>query len=1260
MDSTSSSDVGSSCADSECRDVVRAGGASAAAPTARSGHRLLSPGSRHQHSPGSLSNALVSLPEVVEVVVTNSATQSQPSTPEQIAALLPSIQTMLSRNKVSRNCSRTRITDASVAPFVDPAADLPDCISLDPLTEDSLLANLLSRFKSDHIYTYIGNILLSINPYKPLAQYTEQAIADYKLRTVAISQLPPHVYALADHAWRSLRDFYSDQVIVITGESGSGKTEASKLILQYLGFATGKSKELETVRQQLLLCNPVLEAFGNAKSLHNDNSSRFGKYIELEFDYKGEPVGGLITHYLLEKSRVTVQHPGERNFHIFFQLLAGADVQLLKSLKLQRNTENYLYLRNNHSNPSVWHQSDKDEFFNTKRALESVGFSAEDIVNIFRIVAAVLKLGNLIFTPVSNIDGTEGCSINNDYELEEVATLLMIPAEELRSALLYRTYSVSCSAMDAHGMAVGGGGGANCFSRDSTLPRDSTTSRTFLGNNHQSHSQPQQLLLQQRTSLLSTSASMVGRDMYQMMDGCHGSDVGFQAALASRAYQDAKDDFVMTDLSAAEATTGRDTLCKALYYRLFTWIINSINERIKVKQHGKRRILGVLDIYGFENLPVNGFEQLIINYCNEKLQHYVTEIVVKEEQEIYMQEGLEWSPILFPDNLAVCDLIEKHNLGLLAIMDEECQRSTNGSDDAFLSRVGQVFQDNIQIEVAWGLLSKNADSTAMNAFRLKHYAGWVTYNVAGFLQKNSDLLVRGLSQSMYQCAHPIVKELFPEGNPRRTTLRRPATSGTQFKMAIIALMRSLRSKNPHFVRCIKPNAFKQPHHFDVQTIQQQIRHLGLLETAQVKKNGFAFRQPYAWFLQRYKMLSTVTWPHWGGVAIEGAARLLRDLPISATEYAFGRRMLFIKNDSTLMQLEDFRRIRLNDLATLIQKTFRGWATRWLFFKRRQAQIKIAAAWRRYKADAPLRRMRWRLSSVARREYLELRQRRRMIEAVLVIERSYIQWKRRRYLNRLAIRLPSTSPTCREWPNVTLFLRDTNQILKKLYHVWRCHRYRIGFDQIGRNRMREKVTASLLFRNRKESYARSVAHPFQGDYVRLRQNSQWRKLVNETSDQYIVFADIVSKITRSSGRLVPVLFVVSTSSMMILDQRTLNIKYRVPAADIVRISLSPFLDDIAVFHVKSSSESSVLSPSFGNKWKGDLVLQTCHVIELVTKMFLVVQNAAGKAPEVNVHTDFEVSVGHQAVEFSFHCTGPTEVQPGHVRIVRRGYRLEVTL
>lgn len=137
-----------------------------------------------------------------------------------------------------------------------------------------------------------------------------------------------------------------------------------------------------------------------------------------------------------------------------------------------------------------------------------------------------------------------------------------------------------------------------------------------------------------------------------------------------------------------------------------------------MKQHGKRRILGILDIYGFENLPVNGFEQLVINYCNEKVQHYVSEVILKEEQEEYMQEGFEWNPVLFGDNSSVCDVIEKNNLGLLSILDEECQRPiTSATDDAFLNRLGQVFQEHAQVEVARGLPSKSADAKTVDAFR---------------------------------------------------------------------------------------------------------------------------------------------------------------------------------------------------------------------------------------------------------------------------------------------------------------------------------------------------------------------------------------------------------------------------------------------------------------------------------------------------------------------------------------------------------------
>lgn len=219
-------------------------------------------------------------------------------------------------------------------------------------------------------------------------------------------------------------------------------------------------------------------------------------------------------------------------------------------------------------------------------------------------------------------------------------------------------------------------------------------------------------------------------------------------------------------------------------------------------------------------------------------------------------------------------------------------------------------------------------------------------------------------------------------------------------------------------------------------------------------------------------------------------------------------------------------------------------------------------------------------------------------------------------------------------------------------------------------MREKVTASFIFKDRKSSYARSVSHPFLGDYVRLRQNVQWKKICIETSDQYVVFADIVNKIARSSGKFVPVLLVISTRSMLILDQRTLQIKYRVPATEIYRMSLSPFLDDVAVVHVRASAiansdSGSAASDATGclfqsdlSKKKGDFVFQTGHVIEIVTKLFLVVQNAVTKAPEVNITTEFEANFGSQIVTFIFKCMGLPEVQPGQIRVLRKGNKMEV--
>nr|CAD7586434.1 unnamed protein product [Timema genevievae] len=888
------------------------------------------------------------------------------------------------------------------------------------------------------------------------------------------------VYAIAGSACRYLRDRNEDQCVVVSGESGAGKTEAARIVLQFIALASGQGREVKAMKERLVQAGSLLEAFGNAKTYRNDNSSRF--------------------------SRVTNQAPGERNFHIFYQLLTGADIQLLS------------------------------------KSFEILGFSQEDIVNVFKIVASVLKLGNISFIPTNNIDGTEGCTISNDYELYEVCELVGSDHSTLQEAMRSRT----------------------------------------------------------------------------LVDGS---------------------ELILADLSASEATHARDSLCKALFSRLFTWLVNRINESIKAKRHGKRKVLGILDVYGFEMFERNGFEQFIINFCNEKLHQVVTESTLKEEQEEYAREGIEWTPIDFFSNSVVCDLIEKNHHGILSMLDEECLKSGFLSDEVFLSKLAQCCAGNSHCEVRHRGAGISDNNLPANCFRLKHYAGTVTYNVCGFVDKNNDILHRDLSQAMYRCRHPLLKVLFPEGNPKRSSLKRPATTGTQFKISISALVRNLSCKHQHYIRCIKPNELKQPRIFEMALVQHQVRYLGLLETVRIRRSGFCYRLQYQLFLSRYKMLSPRTWPTWHVAPVEGVSYLIRDLPIPSGEFAFGRTKLFVRSPRTVFELEEFRRVRLEDLAVLIQKLWRGYRQRKKFLLMKRSQTIIASAWRSWRA---------------REEYRILKHRKQVEWAVGVIQRHYICWKRRQFLLRLSKQLSSECDSP-------------------------CHKYRLRFDQTARNRMREKVTASIIFKDRKTSYLRSVSHPFLGDYVRLRQNVQWKKACVETNDQYVVFADIINKIARSSGKVrtvfekisnfVPILFVLSTSSMLILDQRTLQIKYRVPATEIYRLSLSPYLDDVAVFHVRAPSPTredpsghqnapGCLFQSDLGKKKGDFVFQTGHVIEIVTKLFLVVQNAMGKPPEVNISTEFEANFGQQTVMVAFKCMGLPEVQPGQIRISRKGNKMEI--
>uniref|UniRef100_A0A3Q3JI70 Myosin IHa n=1 Tax=Monopterus albus TaxID=43700 RepID=A0A3Q3JI70_MONAL len=308
---------------------------------------------------------------------------------------------------------------------------IQDFVLLDETTETAFLSNLKKRFCKDLIYTYIGTLLVSVNPYKQLDIYNKKQMAIYM--GVNFFELPPHIYALADNAYHTMLTEFNNHFILISGESGAGKTEASKKILQYYAVSCPSTTLLNTVRDKMLMSNPVLEAFGNAKTLKNDNSSRFGKYMDIQFDSQGDAVGGHILNYLLEKSRVVHQNHGERNFHIFYQLVEGGEDNLLQQMGLERGYQHYSYLTQGQC-ATVSSINDKNDWKSVKNALQVIDIDEITSNHLFGIIAIVLHLGNIHF----DSDNKGHALLNNNAELHWVSNLLGVDAYTLQEGLTFK------------------------------------------------------------------------------------------------------------------------------------------------------------------------------------------------------------------------------------------------------------------------------------------------------------------------------------------------------------------------------------------------------------------------------------------------------------------------------------------------------------------------------------------------------------------------------------------------------------------------------------------------------------------------------------------------------------------------------------------------------------------------------------------------------------------------------------------------------
>uniref|UniRef100_A0AAY4EHF9 Osteoclast-stimulating factor 1 n=1 Tax=Denticeps clupeoides TaxID=299321 RepID=A0AAY4EHF9_9TELE len=690
-----------------------------------------------------------------------------------------------------------------------------DMVLLSKITEDAIVDNLKKRFMDDYIFTYIGSVLISVNPFKQMPYFTDREIELYQ--GAAQYENPPHIYALSDNMYRNMMIEVENQCVIISGESGAGKTVAAKYIMGYISKVSGGSSKVQHVKDIILQSNPLLEAFGNAKTVRNNNSSRFGKYFEIQFSRGGEPDGGKISNFLLEKSRVVSQNENERNFHIYYQLIEGASPQQKESLGIM--TPDYYNYLNQSGTYKVDGTNDCKDFQETMEAMQVIGISPGCQIQVLQIIAGILHLGNIIFTEQGN------------YAQVDSTDLLAFPAYLL--------------GIDANRL------------------QEKLTSRK--------------------------------------MDSKWGG----------------KSESINVTLNEEQASHTRDALAKALYARLFDYLVEAINKAMQ-KPHEELSI-GVLDIYGFEIFQKNGFEQFCINFVNEKLQQIFIELTLKAEQEEYVQEGIKWTPIEYFNNKVVCDLIETklNPPGIMSVLDDVCatmHAKGEGADDTLLQKLSAAVGTHDHFN-NWN-----------SGFVIHHYAGKVSYDIIGFCERNRDVLFNDLIELMQSSEQDFIRSLFPE-NLNTEKKGRPSTASSKIKKQANDLVNTLMKCTPHYIRCIKPNETKRAKDWEESRVKHQVEYLGLRENIRVRRAGFAYRRVFNKFLQRYAILTAETWPCWRGQEKDGVLHLLRSVNMDSDQYQMGRAKIFVKNPESLFLLEEMRERKFDTFARIIQKAWKKYIAR---------------------------------------------------------------------------------------------------------------------------------------------------------------------------------------------------------------------------------------------------------------------------------------------------------------------------------------------
>ncbi|XP_041663460.1 unconventional myosin-XVI isoform X2 [Cheilinus undulatus] len=795
-----------------------------------------------------------------------------------------------------------------------PPAPNDDLASLSELTDSSLLYEMQKRFGNDQIYTYIGHILLLVNPNKELPIYSTLVSQLYLSSTGRLcSSLPPHIFSSAERAYHMMLQERRPQCFILSGESGSGKSEACKHIVRHLtARSSPKGLALESRMKHV---NYILEAFGHAKTQRNNNSSRFIKLLTIQYcDKRRTLLRARLYTYMLEKSRLVHLCPHQHSFSIFYLMAEGMSPEEHSGLYLN-NVLAHRYLSGALAGekPPVATAStqSRERMAAVKQALRAVGFNKQEVDSVFMLLSAVLHIGDLRFTALTDAD----TAFPSDLQLlERVAGMLQVCSNDLSTALT--------------------------------------------------------------------------------------SDVQYF-----------KGDVITRRHTVEMSEQYRDQLAKTIYGRLFSYLVNSINDYLQGPDDsiGDPALeIGILDIFGFEEFQRNGFEQLCVNMTNERLRQYVSEVLFQQEQAECLQEGIAMeTPRSQGNQSAVLNFFLQKPQGLLCVLDEE-SHSLRPAEQTLYKRLSTQLDSSPTHGLSFTTKDGNGNPPPKDqgpAFTVSHYAGQISYDLTSSLTRNKDSLPQNLLFTMKSSESVLLQQLFqskltqtgslvpaaqsraglrgpkaalllhrmPSASlvtantvpqqPRRyhdlskilkkkgssSLLQRlercgPVTVAVQLRNSLSELISKLQSCTPHFVECVRPNASGQPDSFDSFHVSTQLQYIGVLEMVRMIRYGYPVRLSFSGFLSRYKDLVIPTLGDKKKLSTEERCRsVLQQSKLQG--WQMGTSKVFLRYWQA-DQLND-RCYQLHRKIITCQKVVRGWLARQRVHRRLSLQHKEECSVQRF-------------------------------------------------------------------------------------------------------------------------------------------------------------------------------------------------------------------------------------------------------------------------------------------------------------------------